>query len=179
MRPERTPNLLHVLPGFGVAGIQVRLCHIINSFGSRFRHTIVALDGNTSCLERVEPGNLVKVCSYQRVARNLLSELWSVRLELMAGRPDLLLTYNWGSMVWALANRFGPGIPHLHFEDGFGPEEADRQLKRRVITRRFALAKAQRVVVPSQTLTCLARDHWRLSQDRILYIPNGIDTDRF
>ena len=53
-------------------------------------------------------------------------------------RPDLLLTYNWGAIEWAIANRL-PRLPHLHMEDGFGPEERDRQLPRRVLARRLLL----------------------------------------
>ena len=36
--------------------------------------------------------------------------------------PDLLVTSNWGSIEWAVA-RIATGVPHLHMEDGFGPEE--------------------------------------------------------
>jgi glycosyltransferase involved in cell wall biosynthesis len=80
-------------------------------------------------------------------------------------------------MEWAFANR--PRlVPHLHIEDGFGPEETDGQLRRRVLARRFALAHSV-VVVPSLTLRRLALEKWRLSPDRIRYIPNGIDCGRF
>jgi glycosyltransferase involved in cell wall biosynthesis len=86
-------------------------------------------------------------------------------------RPDLLLTYNWGSIEVALAN-FGR-IPHLHVEDGFGPEEARRQFRRRVWLRRLALARSQ-VVVPSLTLQEIALKTWRLRADQVHYVPNGV-----
>jgi glycosyltransferase involved in cell wall biosynthesis len=96
-------------------------------------------------------------------------------LEVM--RPDLLVTSNWGSIEWALANLFAR-LQHLHLEDGFGPEEAERQFARRVWMRRFALRRSA-VVVPSRTLHSIARDVWHLPTSRLLYIPNGIDCDRF
>jgi glycosyltransferase involved in cell wall biosynthesis len=86
--------------------------------------------------------------------------------------PDLLLTYNWGAIEPALANLVR-GTPHVHMEDGFGPEEATRQLRRRVWTRRVALSRSQ-VVVPSVTLQALATRTWRLDARRVHYIPNGI-----
>src|SRR5690606_34421165 len=61
----------------------------------------------------------------------------------------------------------------LHFEDGFGPEEAERQLPRRVWTRRLALARSD-VVVPSHTLRTLATKVWRLNGRRVRHIPNGV-----
>ena len=94
-------------------------------------------------------------------------------------QPDLLLTYNWGAVEWALANSFSPICRHIHFESGFGPEEADRQLRRRVVFRRLALANSECVVVPSQTLVQIATKIWRIPTDKVLYVPNGVDCDKF
>jgi glycosyltransferase involved in cell wall biosynthesis len=66
----------------------------------------------------------------------------------------------------------------LHVEDGFGPEERDRQLPRRVWTRRVCLA-GRNVVVPSRTLERIALGVWRLAPRLVAYIPNGIDLARF
>ena len=92
--------------------------------------------------------------------------------------PALLVTYNWGAIEWALAAAF-TNIAYVHIVDGFGPEEAERQLARRVWFRRLALARCRRVVVPSQTLYRIAREVWRLPANQITQIPNGIDVDRF
>ena len=70
--------------------------------------------------------------------------------------PALLVTYNWGAIEWALAAAF-TNIPYVHVVDGFGPEEAERQLARRVWFRRLALARCSRIVVPSRTLHRLAQ----------------------
>ncbi|MGI9436759.1 MAG: glycosyltransferase family 4 protein, partial [Geminicoccaceae bacterium] len=95
-------------------------------------------------------------------------------------RPKVLLTYNWGSIEAALANRLAPLCPHLHFEDGFGLDEASgRQLPRRVWARRLALSGKSTIVVPSKTLLDVARSRWRFRSKRLRYIPNGIDCERF
>ena len=88
------------------------------------------------------------------------------------------MTYNWGTIEWALAAAFTE-VAYVHIVDGFGPEEAERQLARRVWLRRVALARCRRIVVPSRTLHQLAREVWRLPADRIMQIPNGIDVCRF
>ena len=61
----------------------------------------------------------------------------------------------------------------------FGPEEADRQIPRRVWARRLALGRIKALVVPSQTLVAIAREIWRLPPEKIRYIPNGVDCDLF
>jgi glycosyltransferase involved in cell wall biosynthesis len=99
------------------------------------------------------------------------------RAALRSIAPDVLMTSNWGSIEWALAAQ-GLGLRHVHTEDGFGPEERDRQLLRRVLIRRVALRRAE-VMVPSTTLWRIATEKWRLAEARLHRIPNGIDLSRF
>jgi glycosyltransferase involved in cell wall biosynthesis len=89
----------------------------------------------------------------------------------------VLLTHNFGSIEWAAANR--PMLArHIHVEDGFGPEERERQLPRRVWLRRVFL-RGRTVALPSQTLMRIAGETWRLDRRRLHYVPNGIDLARF
>jgi glycosyltransferase involved in cell wall biosynthesis len=102
-----------------------------------------------------------------------MARLPRYRKTLKERAPDLLVTYNWGAIEWALANN-ALGIPHIHIEDGFGPEESKRQFPRRVWTRRLALRRSL-LVVPSRTLEDMALQVWHLNAARVRYIPNGIE----
>ena len=175
--PAAAPHLLHVLPSFGVAGIQVRLAQVINALRQHYRHTIIPLDGITTCIERVDPDNFVAALPFARGGAGPFGRICRIRRTIAEQAPDLLLTYNWGTIEWALANRHLPLSAHIHFEDGFGPEEVDAQLRRRVYVRRLALRSARKVVVPSHTLLQLALRDWRLDAQQVLHIPNGIDVD--
>ena len=170
-------HLLHVYPTFAVGGAQMRLCAILNHYGQRWRHSIVALDRDIACGERLDPGLLVDYPAFALPKGATFGNVWRIRRALRAMRPDMVITSNWGSIEWAMANR-GLGIGHLHLEDGFGPEERDRQLPRRVWTRRICLAR-RNVVVPSRTLERIALEVWRLDRGRVGYIPNGVDLRRF
>jgi L-malate glycosyltransferase len=172
-------HLLHVFPSFGVGGIQVRFAQVANRLGAGFRHTIIALDGVMTCKERLNAELSYELATPPSRNQNVLSRLFSCHHQLREIHPDLLLTYNWGAIEWALANRILPLSRHIHFEDGFSREEAFKQMPRRVHFRRFALSKATRIVVPSQTLAAIARTTWRLRPEQIAYIPNGIDPKRF
>ncbi len=183
-RPDRPAEhkhrpILHVLPTFAVGGVQVRTANIINHFGDRYRHAIVALDGDYACKSRLCGGSVVDFPSIGTHRNGLLGKLIGIRAALRRLRPRMLLTYNWGTTDWALANTLSPVCRHIHLEDGFGVEEADRQFARRVLFRRIALARTSRVVVPSQTLVDIATRVWKLSPDRVLHIPNGVDCSEF
>lgn len=175
--PESRRHLLHVFATFRAGGPQVRLSRISRALGPRYRHTVVAVDGDFEALALCD-ADLVRPLPVPRPAGRLPTpaDLLRLRRVLARERPDLLLTCNWGSIDWALANRLAPLCPHVHLEEGFGPEEADgRQLLRRVWTRRLALGGTSRLVVVSHGLEELARRRWRLPPARIARIPNGVD----
>jgi glycosyltransferase involved in cell wall biosynthesis len=170
-------HLLHVFPSFQIGGAQRRFAALANHFGGLFKHTIISLDGcldartllNESVDARIHPAppkaNLIKTI---RRARQILADV----------KPDALITYNWGAIEWAAANLI-QRLRHIHIEDGFGPEEAAGQLKRRVLFRRFVLNVRSLVVLPSRTLVAIATDIWRIDPKRVLYVPNGIPCTRF
>src|SRR6516165_3164336 len=172
-------HVLHVFPSFGIGGVPLRMVRVMNHFGKRFCHTVIALDNNfeAACglaadLEvALSPARTLKLGSINTM-------LHSARM-LRSIRPDLLITYNWGSIEWAMANRLWSGYRHIHIEAGFSQREADLQIPRRVLFRRWALARCALVVVPSRLLEDLARRVWRLPVERVRYVPNGVDVARF
>ena len=176
-RPAPPRLLLHVFPSFAVGGAQVRFAALANRFGSRWRHAIVAMDGNTACRERLHPGLDVTFPAVPLRKGDTPGNIRRCRRALRQLRPDLLVTYNWGAIEWAMANIL-VRIRHIHIEDGFGPEERARQLPRRVWTRRLVLRRAT-VVLPSRTLERIALEVWRLPRRRVRHIPNGIDLAGF
>jgi len=174
---ESRARCLSVFATFGVGGAQVRFAAVANRFPDRYQHLIVAMDGLTAARERLAPALDVTFPSIRIRKGATLSNRRTFRAALREWRPDLLVTHNWGSIEWALAN-FPPLCRHVHIEDGFGPEEQHVQFRRRVLTRRLVLARCT-VVVPSRNLERIATQIWRLSPRRICYIPNGIDLARF
>jgi glycosyltransferase involved in cell wall biosynthesis len=169
--------LLHVFATFAVGGPQVRFAAIANRYGRRWRHAIIAMDGNTACRELLSPELDVVFPDAGVRKEDTLGNVRRFRALLKSLRPAVLVTSNWGSIEWAMAN-FVPVVRHVHIEDGFGPEERATQIGRRVWTRRLVLRRST-VVVPSRVLWRIATDVWRLDERRVLYVPNGIDLARF
>jgi glycosyltransferase involved in cell wall biosynthesis len=174
------PNLLklmHVFPTFAVGGAQMRFAMLANAIGPELEHVVVSLDGAGGAENLVRPGIRLRRHAVAALKGRGLSlrNLAAFRRVLRDERPDLLLTYNWGAIEWALADRWRPICPHLHVVDGFGPEEAVRQLPGRVWMRRLALSGATTVVVPAHALHRLVIGTWKLDPIRVRHIPNGVD----
>jgi len=173
------PLVLHVFPSFAVGGAQVRFAALANRFKARWRHVVVALDGNGACAERIAGDVPFSFLPAPPAAPGgMLRHLWDIRAALRRLRPDVLVTGNWGSIEWAMANLAGPAARHVHTEDGFGADEAVAQHRRRVLARRWALRRST-VVLPSTLLLRAAVDEWHLPPDHLHLVPNGLDLGRF
>src|SRR4051812_3819351 len=104
---------LSVFATFRVGGPQVRFAAIANHLGRRVRHVIVAMDNQFDCKDRLDPGLDVTLHQLTYDKGKALRNLRLFRGLLREIKPDVLVTHNWGSIEWALAN--WPGlVRHVH-----------------------------------------------------------------
>ena len=166
-------RILHVFPGFVMGGAQMRFIALAKGLGREFSHKVISLNSDSSAAQLLAPQDPVAILDAPSAAGSLMTRLGRYRTALREVAPDLLVTYNWGAIEWALANG-AHGIAHIHIEDGFGPEESRQQFPRRVWTRRLALRRST-LVVPSVTLREMALKTWRLKPASVRYIANGME----
>ncbi len=168
-------RFVHVFATFGAGGPQIRAVELLRRMRGE-RHVLMAMDGRTEAAARLPAGLSVEVVPplprggffhNVRVAKRWLASL----------QPDLVLTYNWGAIESAVAAR-RLGLPLVHHEDGFGPEEVQRRLRRRSWLRRFVL-RGVPVLVPSAVLQRIATTEWGLAAANVHHLPNGVDLARF
>lgn len=173
-------TLLHVFSTFAVGGPQRRFATLAKALPG-YRHVIVAMDNRYDAAALLDGVNFeLGMVEIRKGAAIDIGNLHRLRKMIRKVAPDVLCTYNWGSMEAVIANRIALRrtlAHHIHFEDGFGPEESpERQLPRRVKMRRMFL-KDTHVILPSATLFRVALEQWKLVRSEV--IPNGVDTELF
>ncbi len=163
-----------------MGGQQRRLASLIAGLGDDFSHRILSLDGETGAGALIDPAFAqVEAFPFAKSSLVSLGNLSRFSHVLRDFRPDVLCTYNWGSLEAAIANRLSIKAPHVHHEDGFGPDELSGEQKpRRVIARR-AILKNSLVTVPSTGLERIAKKVWGLDAARVIRNPVGVDLARF
>ena len=173
--PKRQRHLLHAFSTFQLGGPQARFVQLANSLGPTYRHTIVAMDNCFDASTRLAQHVLWESLELPVKKGSAVANRRCFRALLCERRPDLLVSYNWGAIEWAAANL--PRVcPQVHVEDGFGPEEATRRLKRRSWARRVLLGWGQvQVVVASRTLEHVALREWGLPREQVVHIANGVE----
>src|SRR4051794_29905693 len=87
-------SLLHVFPSFGIGGVPLRMCRIINHFGKKFRHTIIALDGNLDAAGQLSSGAEISLMTPTARKNGIVYDTVSAALTIRRVGPDLLITYN-------------------------------------------------------------------------------------
>ena len=171
-------KVVHVFSSFGRGGIQVRAASLMGRFPGGIRHFLLPMGGDRRGLSLI-PSSLSLELLSPPGEKNFLRATLALRSLLKKIGPDLVLTYNWGA-VEALAGALAAGIPRvIHHEEGFGPEESRRLFLRRNLARRLLLKGAAALVVPSKTLSRIAREKWRVPEGKLRYLPNGVDVERF
>lgn len=171
-------HVVHVFSTYDAGGPQVRTADLIRRLPDGYEHSILAMDRRYGCRERTPEDRMRKWLHLDEVGTGLLKPRRFARY-ILAQKPDVVATYNWGSIESVLGLRWAgfPGV--IHHEEGFGPEEFVKQKRRRVIARRFALGRTSAVVVCSFGLEKIAKEIWKVAPQRLHMIPNGIDMQKF
>ncbi len=172
---------------FAIGGPQRRFATLVKALGPDWTHAVAAMDGRYDAETLLEGAANHSRCDVSVEKGGFLSSR-NARVfadALRAAAPDLLLTSNWGTIEWRLANR-STKIPHVHFEDGFSPDEAlgrrswRRDLARRILFSRAATGHdAYGFVAPSSQICRLLQRAWGAPCGRVHLVPNGVDIASF
>ena len=172
----RARRFVHVFASFGAGGAPVRAVQLMHHLGAECEHVVMALDGNVEAGEMLRDD--VKV-QYAEPSQD--RSFFGMRAKQVAWlreqKPDLVLTYNWGS-IESVAAAKQLKLPIVHHEDGFGAEEASKRFLRRSWLRRWLL-RGVPVIVPSSVLQQIASKEWRLRPQHLHLLANGVDLVHF
>lgn len=168
-------KLLHVVPSFGLGGMEKVLCAVINALPSQCHQGILSLTGETEATKWIYR-DTVQCVPFERPQGNA-KYLRALYDSLQEWAPDVLMTYNWGATDAIWLGRLC-GIQHIiHSEHGFNVDEATSTQWKRNLIRLLVYRCASKLIVVSRDLETVMHSQFQLSAERIRFIANGIDTD--
>jgi sugar transferase (PEP-CTERM/EpsH1 system associated) len=170
-------RILHVVPSFGLGGMEKIICAVINNTLDCYTHTILALDQLTDARKWLKEKTIPFVdFKKPKGRRQFFSDLYRVLRKAM---PDLLMTYNWGATdaIWVARTA---GIHRVvHNEHGFNVDELKTTNWRRDAVRSLVYRLASKVVVVSRELETLLQRRYLLKASQVMRISNGIDASYY
>src|SRR6266403_1372326 len=126
-------RILHVLPSFGLGGMEKIVCAIINNTLPFCLHELLTFDRDTVA------GKWIKDNSVKYVELEKSNERGAFFRALYGAlrktRPDLLMTYNWGATDAIWLGRLAGIRRIIHNEHGFNVDEEKTTLWRRDAVR--------------------------------------------
>ena len=167
------PRFVHVFSTFGRGGPQVRATQLMRHLGDGVEHVLLAMDGDHGARALIDD-DLQVTFAAAPPRSGFFQARRAQAAWLRSQRPDLVLTYNWGA-IESVAAAKKAGLPLVHHEDGFGPEEVCRRLRRRSWMRRWLL-RGVPLIVPSLGLRQIAAREWGVDAAHLV---NGVDLERF
>ncbi len=170
-------RILHVVPSFGIGGMEKVLCSIINGTSQDFFHEILPLENEVSARKWIED-ETVKILPFKKaVSRfHFFRDLYRV---IKSSSPHILMTYNWGATDAIWLGRLAGISTIYHSEHGFNVDEAKKRDWKRNIIRTIVYRLANRVIVVSKELRDMLKEsHW-LNANQLALIPNGINCESF
>jgi L-malate glycosyltransferase len=167
---------MHIFPSFAPGGAELRVAKIIN--GTDFRNTILALTGDYSAAPHIRPGNTVDYLEPPPGRGGLLFFRRLGKL-IRETRPDVVLTYNWGTIDAVAAAVLRRLCPVVHNECGLGADEAAHLKARRVLARRVLLNHVFATVVTSRAMQSICLEKYRLQASQVRFVRTGVDAEHF
>lgn len=170
-------KILHVVPSFGLGGLEKVVCTLINNTLDCYTHEILTLDKHISASKWIKDKKVPFVDFEKPNERGQFFR--TLYCALQKTKPDLLMTYNWGATDAIWLGRFS-GIRHIiHNEHGFNVDERRVTHWKRDVVRFLVYRLASRLIVVSRELETLLQQRYLLRAGHITRIPNGIDAARY
>src|SRR5687768_13020244 len=93
-------KILHVVPSFGLGGMEKVISIIVNHTLGDYEHMILSLDGNERAFQWIHSSHVRNIQFHKdKILSKYLKDLYG---SIMKNSPDLLMTYNWGATdaIW-------------------------------------------------------------------------------
>lgn len=170
-------KILHVIPSFGLGGMEKVICSIINHTNRQYQHAILSLDGNNKAFQWIKSDDIERIEFYKDSDFPVFLKRLYRAMHTVS--PDLLMTYNWGATDAIWVGRLAGIKQIIHSEHGFSIEEARITAWKRDLCRFIVYRMASSLITVSSHLKFSLQKKYWLGDKYVQMIPNGIDAQYY
>jgi sugar transferase (PEP-CTERM/EpsH1 system associated) len=174
---KKTIKILHVLHSFSAGGLENGIANIINNSPEYLEHELCLLTCAGDFIRRLN--RPVVYHELHKASGNDAQIVLRLRSLYRKQRIDVIHTRNWAGFDGVIAACLTPGIALIHAEHGRDMADPNGTIRRRNLLRRLLAFRASRFIAVSRDLYDWMHHHVGIAETKLLYIPNGVATDRF
>jgi sugar transferase (PEP-CTERM/EpsH1 system associated) len=177
MRPKL--KILHVVHSLQVGGLENGLVNLLNRLDpQRFEQTVCCLTSLGKLAERIKLPN-IDIVELNLSAEQFRFPLLRLAKIIRSLEPTIVHTRGWPT-VDAVFAAWLARAPHIiHGEHGREHTDSEGMNWKRNQIRRIVGCLVDRYVVVCDFFRPWLRESCRVNSDKIIYIPNGVDTAKF
>jgi len=163
----------------GLGGLENGVVNLLNRLDPDcFSHTICCLTRAGTFAERIR-GNGVEIVELDCPSHKFRFPLLPLTKLFRRLAPDIVHTRGWGAVDGVFAARLA-GVPLvIHAEHGREFDDKDGRIWKRRQIRRLVGTIVHRYVVVCEFLETWLRESCKVKEEKIIHIPNGVDTVKF
>jgi sugar transferase (PEP-CTERM/EpsH1 system associated) len=174
---RRSIRILHVLHGFGHGGLENGIVNIINHSPDHLIHELCFLSHSGEFLQRLERPVIHHVL--HKRPGNDVRTIFRLRELFRQRHIDVIHTRNWAAFDGVLAACLMVKPVVIHGEHGRDIADPAGKNRRRNLIRRALSFRARKFVAVSRDLHQWLKSTVRIPEDKLVFIPNGVDTNHF
>ena len=172
------PLIMHVLYRLDTGGMERIVVSLINATCDRYRHAVIALTGFGVLRGEIE--HAVTAClSLEKKPGKDWPCYWRLWRALRALKPDLVQTYNVGTLDLALVVKLAGVRRLVHAEHGRDAADPEGENPKYLRLRRWMAPLIDRYVAVSADLQSWLTERAGIRHSKVVYIANGIDVEAF
>ena len=172
------PLIVHVLYRLDTGGMERITVSLINATCDRYRHAVITLAGFGALRDELK-GTVTEFVSLEKKPGKdwpCYGRLWRA---LRALKPDLVQTYNVGTLDLALVVKLAGVRRLVHAEHGRDAADPQGENPTYLRLRRWMAPFVDRYVAVSADLQAWLTDRAGIRPSKVVYIANGIDAAAF
>lgn len=175
----RRQKILHVVHSLQVGGLENGLVNLLNRLDpDRFQQTVCCLTSAGKFAERIESRD-VNIIELHQSAGKFRFPVLSLAKTFRKFGPDVVHTRGWPTIDAVFAAKVAR-VPHIiHGEHGREYSDPEGANWKRNQVRRLVGGLVDRYVVVCDFFSPWLVKSCGVNRAKILYIPNGVDTERF
>lgn len=173
-----TKKVAHLVYSFGIGGLESVIVNLIkNSSSYDVEHVVISLVDVIDSHVLIE--DLASVYVIDKKEGNDFSSHIRLFSLLKKLKPDILHTYNFGTIEYQLTG-FVAGVNKLiHCDHGYGGDDSSGKNRFRVLIRKLISYLLNNYIVVSPDLMEWCVSEVKINKKKLLLIFNGVDTERF
>lgn len=172
------PLIAHVLYRLDTGGMERVLVTVINHTRSKYRHAVICLDRFSAFRDKIVDPDVPCLALHKKSGKDwsCYFRLWKALRKL---KPDLVHTYNFGALDVAPVARIAGARRIVHGERGRDAGDPRGESRKYRQLRRWMAPFIDRYLAVSRDLHDWLIEKVGIDPSRVVWIPNGIEVDRF